>query len=129
MATPADLTAPIAWGDGPASTGKIRAKGDVGFIVVGQHTSARAGTYPIHAALKDTYGSSLAVNATADVYAAAQATTASQGRGSTGAVASPTAIDPFAIESLGAQDPMGVLDKALASLGGASGQRRRWATT
>jgi hypothetical protein len=128
IATPADLTAPIAWGDGPASTSKIRAKGYGGFNVVGQHTYARAGNYTIHVGLKDIYGTSLAVDATAYVSAAAQVTTATGGRGLTGAVASPTTSDPFAIDSLGPPDPIRVLDEALGSFGGASRPRPRWAT-
>jgi hypothetical protein len=120
------FTAAIDWGDGTTSAGTIEPNSYGGFNVVGQHAYAAAGTYTVHVGLADIYGSSLAVDATAYVSAAAQATTASQARGLTGAVAS---VDPFAIDSHGTPDPVGVVDKALASLGGASGPRRRWATT
>jgi hypothetical protein len=128
-ATAGIFTAAINWGDGTISAGTIQPNIYGGFNVVGKHIYSRAGTYTVHVGLKDIYGSSLAVDATAYVSAAAQATTASRGRGLTGAVASPTTIDPFAIGSFGSKDPVGVLDEALASLGGASGPRRRWATT
>jgi hypothetical protein len=123
------FTAAINWGDGATSAGTVGANGYGGFNVVGQHAYARAGTYTIHVALTDIYGSALAVDATSYVYAPAQVTTTTGGRGLTRAVASPTPRDPFAIDPLGTQDPVGVLDEALASLGGASGLRRRWATT
>jgi hypothetical protein len=123
------FTAAIDWGDGATSAGTVVANGYGGFNVVGQHAHAQAGTYTVHVGLADIYGSSLAVDATAYVSAAAQTTTTSRGRGLTGAVASPSTIDPFAIDSPGTPDPVGILDEALASLGGASGPRRRWATT
>jgi len=123
------FTAAINWGDGTTSAGTIQPDGHGSFTVVGNHTYAQVGTYTVHVGLKDIYGSSLAVDTTAYVDAAAQTTTASRGRGLTGADASPSTIDPFAIDSLGTQDPIGVLDEALASLGGSSGPRRRWATT
>src|SRR5262249_14922109 len=85
------FTAAIDWGDGTTSAGTIQPNIYGGFDVVGQHAYAAAGTYTVHVGLADIYGSSLAVDATAYVSAAAQATTASQGRGLTGAVASPTA--------------------------------------
>jgi hypothetical protein len=125
-ATAGIFTAAINWGDGATTAGTIQPNVYGGFDVVGKHSYSRAGTYTVHVGLKDIYGSSLAVDATAYVSAAAQATTASQGRGSTGAVAS---VDPFAIDSSGTPDPVRILDEALASLGGASGPRRRWATT
>jgi hypothetical protein len=122
-----DFTASIAWGDGSTTAGTIQPNGYGGFNVVGNHTYARAGTYTAHVALKDIYGSSLAVDATAYVSAAAQVATATGGRGLTRAVASPTASDPFANDSLGPPDRLQVLDEALARLGGASKPRSRWA--
>jgi hypothetical protein len=124
-----EFTASIDWGDGATTAGTIQPNAYGGFNVVGNHTYSRAGTYTVHVGLEDIYGSSLAVDATAYVYAAAQVATATAGRGLTGAVAYTTVINPSAIDSLGAQDAVGVLDKALASLGAASGLRRRWATT
>jgi hypothetical protein len=122
------FTASIAWGDGATSAGTIQPNGNGSFTVVGNHTYSQAGTYTVHVGLKDIYGSSLAVDATAYVSAAAQATTATGTRGLTGAAASPTTSDPFAIDSLGPPDPIRVLDEALASLGGVSRPRPRWAT-
>jgi PKD repeat protein len=128
-ATASIFTAAINWGDGATSAGTIQPNGYGGFNVVANHTYSRAGTYTVHVGLKDIYGSSLVVDATAYVSAAAQATTASRGHGLTGAVASLSTIGPSAIDSPGTPDPVGILDEALASLGGASGPRRRWATT
>jgi hypothetical protein len=127
-ATPADLTAPFPRSDGPASTGHIRAKGYGGVKGVGLYTSARAGTSPGRAPLQDTLGRALAVGGTADVNAAARATTAAGGRGSAGAIGSPTSSDPLAIDPLGPTDSVRVLDEALASLGGATKPRFRSAT-
>ncbi len=127
-ATAGIFTAAINWGDGATTAGTIQPNGYGGFNVVGDHTYSRAGTYTVHVGLKDIYGSSIAVDATAYVSAAVQATTATRGRGLIGAVASPTTSDAFAIDSLGPPDPIRVLDEALASLGGASRPRPRRAT-
>jgi hypothetical protein len=124
-ATTGIFTASIAWGDGATSPGTIQSNGYGGFDVVGNHTYSRAGTYSVHVGLKDIYGSSLAVDATAYASAAAQATTATGGRGLTGAVASPASKDPSAIDTLAMLDSYRALDEAVTILGGASKVRSR----
>ncbi len=65
-ATTADFTATINWGDGTAPTqGSISSVGYATFGVVGQHTYASVGTYPITVTIVSLGGQSVVVNSEA----------------------------------------------------------------
>jgi hypothetical protein len=67
LATVADYTATINWGDGtPASAGTVAA-GQLGFVVDGTHTYASPGSYATTVSIADTGGSTAVVHGTATV--------------------------------------------------------------
>ena len=70
LATTADFTATITWGDGTTSDGTITEKSGV-FSVTGTHTYAEEGSDPIGVTIKDAGGGAAGTNSTATVADAA----------------------------------------------------------
>src|SRR5262249_55618429 len=67
VATAADFTATINWGDGATSTGTVQSDGHGGFVVLGSHTYAAAGHDTITVSITDDGGSKATAHSTANV--------------------------------------------------------------
>lgn len=112
-ATTADFTASIVWGDGSAPTvGTISSSGYNFFSVVGQHTYATVGTYPLTVTVTSPGGRATVINSTAiatampvSVYPVQVTGNAGQPLGTT-AVA--TFLDPYTTDT--ASDFRGVIN-------------------
>jgi hypothetical protein len=153
IAKASDFTASISWGDGTTSQGRLISQGYGMFDVAGTHTYSHAGNYTIQVTIKDVGGNSASATspmsvddatwvASPDLLSGTQGRAftadvdtfldgdpmATEGRRLTGAVGSPTSSVLLAIDPLGPTDSVRVLDEALASLGGATKLRSRWAT-
>ena len=100
LATTADFTATITWGDGTTSTGTITEKNGV-FSVTGTHTYTDESTDPISVTIKDDGGSTASTTSTATVADAALTATgvdvsAIEGNAVTATVATFTDANPLA---------------------------------
>jgi FG-GAP-like repeat len=67
LATAADITATITWGDGHTSAGVVSARATGGFVVTGANTFASTGTFPVHVLLQAKSGTSASANSSANV--------------------------------------------------------------
>jgi streptogramin lyase len=67
LATVADLSATIAWGDGTTSAATLSVNSSGGFDVTGEHTYAAAGVYTVNVQISDSEGSTTTVSPTATV--------------------------------------------------------------
>ena len=69
QATADDFTATIQWGDGQSSRGTIEAEGGGTFELLGSHTYASPGTYPVAINVSDNQGNTVSDSSTATVTA------------------------------------------------------------
>ena len=65
--TAADFTATIGWGDGQTSSGTLLPEGGGTFEVLGSHTYANTGSFPISITLADNQGNTVSDKTTATV--------------------------------------------------------------
>lgn len=105
-ATTADFTASINWGDGTAPTpGSLSSNGYASFGVVGQHTYASVGTYPVTVTIVSPGGQSVLVNSQAVVTALSVTVLPTNVTGNAGQpLGSPTVatfLDPYLTDSAG----------------------------
>ncbi len=114
-ATVADFTATITWGDGAITPGTVIAVGGSGagatFEVLGSHTYAEEGSFPISVAINDVGGSSTSTSSTAVV---TDASLASQGTSFTGIEGNTTG--QVQIASFTDLDPNGTLSDYTVSI-------------
>jgi probable HAF family extracellular repeat protein len=94
-----DFSALIDWGDGSSSVGTVLATTSGGFAVVGPHTYAEEGSYPVSVTISAIGGSSASADSTVNVDDApltvsGQPISAAEGISYTGVVASLTDANP-----------------------------------
>ena len=99
--TPANYSALLSWGDGQQSTGTVQFNGSGGFVILGSHTYAEEGSYPLQVFVQSTSGATATANSTAQVADAPLSATGttinlSQGTTFTGVVATFTDANPNA---------------------------------
>ena len=67
QATAADFAATIEWGDGQTSSGELQSQGQGSFEVLGSHTYANPGSFPIAITLSDQQGNTVTDTRTSNV--------------------------------------------------------------